>query len=429
MFRFHRIPKYLLSLHEYQTAEFFKSFQLPIPPGRICKSAEEAYKAAIKIIQEGAEKNSFTDVVVKAQVHTGGRGKGYFKENGFNSGIHIASTPEDVRDYASKMLGNTLITKQTGSLGKKCEMVYVVERNFLRKELYLSILLDRNTGGLGIVASEKGGIHIEESDPNYIKKFSIEMPNTVEDIDSSIYESVSKVYKLNPIQKNQMNDILRHMFDIFLQTDATLLEINPLGIDLQGNLIICDQKLNIDDNAQFRQHAIFHMEDVRQKDWKEVEAQKHGLNYIALDGNIGCMVNGAGLAMATMDLIKQYDGSPANFLDVGGKATDQEIVSALKIMDKDPNVEAILVNIFAGIARCDQIVLGLLKGLTVLGMKKPMVLRMKGTKVEEAKKLIEESGFNMMFTEDLDEAAKKAVRMAAILRLAKEANINVNLTS
>ncbi|CAD8138660.1 unnamed protein product [Paramecium pentaurelia] len=419
MFRFHRIPKYLLSLHEYQTAEFFKSFQLPIPPGKICKSAEEAYKAAAKIIQEGAEKNSFTDVVVKAQVHTGGRGKGYFKENGFNSGIHIASTPEDVRDYASKMLGNTLITKQTGSLGK----------NVRQKELYLSILLDRNTGGLGIVASEKGGIHIEESDPNYIKKFSIEMPNTIEDIDSSIYESVSKVYKLNPIQKNQMKDILRNMFDIFLQTDATLLEINPLGIDLQGNLIICDQKLNIDDNAQFRQHAIFHMEDVRQKDWKEVEAQKHGLNYIALDGNIGCMVNGAGLAMATMDLIKQYDGSPANFLDVGGKATDQEIVSALKIMDKDPNVEAILVNIFAGIARCDQIVLGLLKGLTILGMKKPMVLRMKGTKVEEAKKLIEESGFNMMFTEDLDEAAKKAVRMAAILRLAKEANINVNLTS
>ncbi|CAD8054378.1 unnamed protein product [Paramecium sonneborni] len=228
------------------------------------------------------------------------------------------------------------------------------------------------------------------------------MPNTVEDNNQSIYENVSKLYKLNPIQQKQMTQILQNFFDIFLQTDATLLEINPLGIDLQ---------------------------DVRQKDWKEVEASKHGLNYIALDGNIGCMVNGAGLAMATMDLIKQYEGTPVNFLDVGGRATDQEIVSALKIMEKDSNVEAILINIFAGISRCDQIVLGLLKGLSDLGMKKPMILRMKGTKVDEAKKLIEESGFNMMFTEDLDEAAKKAVRMAATLRLAKEANINVNLTS
>ncbi|KAM3143685.1 hypothetical protein pb186bvf_004181 [Paramecium bursaria] len=430
MFRsFHQVPRYGLVLHEYQTAELFKSYGLPIPQGRVCKTSDEAFRAALKIISDAADRNSFADVVIKAQVHTGGRGKGHFKENGFNSGVHIVQTAEDAKEYASKMLGNTLITKQTGALGKKCEYVYVVERSFLRKEMYLSVALDRERGGLTIIASEKGGVNIEESDPTHIKSYPMELPTNVDEIDPLIYDKIAIQFRLLPNQAEQLKKIMISLIDIFLTSDASLIEINPLGLTLHGDLIICDQKFNIDDNAEFRQSNLFGMEDLRQKDWKEVEAQKYGLNYIALDGNIGCMVNGAGLAMATMDLIKQHDGAPANFLDVGGKATDQEIVAALKIMDRDPKVEAILVNIFAGIARCDVIVLGLIKGLTTLGMKKPIVLRLKGTKVEEAKELIQESGFNMIFTEDLDEAAKKAVRMSAILRLAREANLNVNLTS
>jgi len=322
------------------------------------------------------------------------------------------------------MLGKTLITRQSGAQGKPCNTVYIVERVYMRKEQYISILLDRESGGPIIVCSPKGGMNIEEVDSKFIHKFPIDINKGITD------ETAKEIAKALGVPNSLLADaekLAKNLYKTFIESDASLVEINPLAVTNDGRLLVCDCKVNIDDNAGFRHKEI--EEDITQKDAKEREAAKYDLNYIALDGNIGCMVNGAGLAMATMDLIKNKGGSPANFLDVGGTASDSSVVGAMKILNNDPQVEAILVNIFAGIVRCDIIALGIIQAISEVGIKKPIVLRLKGTNIDEAKKLISDSGFNLFFTEDLEIAAERAVKMSEILRMAKEIKVNISLTS
>ncbi|KAL4446425.1 hypothetical protein ABPG74_001166 [Tetrahymena malaccensis] len=422
------IPQNNIILHEYQVHDIFKEYKLPLLQAYRATHPEDAKKLAEQLERQKPRNNTsqFTDFVVKAQVHAGGRGKGYFKESSLQGGVQFAHSPEEVGKIAEKMIGKTLITKQTGSRGRNVASVMITERIFLRKEMYFSITLDRTRGGLCIICNEKGGVNIEEGDPKQIRTFFLE-PGT--QIPSETLNEIIATYKLGPAFDEQLKNVVTNLYKCFIDNDATLLEINPLGLTIDNQIKICDQKMNIDDNSSYRQPRLSQMEDITQKDWKEIEAQRYGLNYIALDGNIGCMVNGAGLAMATMDIIKQKNGMPANFLDCGGRADDTQVVEALKIMDNDPNVEAILVNIFAGITKCDIICLGLIKGMALLGMKKPIVLRLKGNNVDAAKEIIQNSGFNLIFTEDLDEAAEKAVKTAMIIRMAKEAKINLELTS
>ncbi|KAL4464676.1 hypothetical protein ABPG74_011237 [Tetrahymena malaccensis] len=423
-------PQYNIILHEYQVMDLLQKYDLPVINGSVATNAEQALNVAQQLKNSKPTNQnqgiSFTDFVVKAQIHAGGRGKGFFKENGMQSGVQFATSPQEVKDIAEKMLGKTLITKQTGLRGRSVNSVLVVERTFLRKELYLAITLDRKQGGIVIICNERGGVNIEQQDESSVKTHFV---NVHEGLTQQTLDDISKSLNLGPQYNDQLHKIVKGLYKCFSETDSTLLEINPLGLTIDGKLLICDQKMNVDDNAAYRQPEIAQMEDITQKDSKEIEADQNALNYIALDGNIGCMVNGAGLAMATMDLIQSKNGMPANFLDCGGKADDRQVFAALKIMEQDPNVEAIFVNIFAGITRCDIICLGLIRALSELGMKKPIVLRLKGTNVDEAKQIIQDSGFNMLVTEDLSEAAEKAVKMAAILRMARDARINILLTS
>jgi len=418
-----------ISLHEYQAAQILNKFNLPVLLGRPANTPEEAYSACCELRDEAlkagrVENADEIDYVIKAQVLAGGRGRGYFKENNFEGGVHIQYTPENIRSTAEKMLGKTLITRQSGAQGKPCNTVYIVERVYMRKEQYISILLDRESGGPIIVCSPKGGMNIEEVDSKFIHKFPIDLNKGITD------ETAKEIAKALGVPNSLLADaekLAKNLYKTFIDTDASLVEINPLAVTNDGRLLVCDCKVNIDDNAAFRHKEI--EEDITQKDAKEREAAKYDLNYIALDGNIGCMVNGAGLAMATMDLIKNKGGSPANFLDVGGTASDSSVVGAMKILNNDPQVEAILVNIFAGIVRCDIIALGIIQAISEVGIKKPIVLRLKGTNIDEAKKLISDSGFNLFFTEDLEIAAERAVKMSEILRMAKEIKVNISLTS
>jgi len=418
-----------ISLHEFQAGQLLTKYGLPVLLGEAAKTPEEAHQAALRIrdgaLKAGRAKTAEEiDYVIKAQVLAGGRGMGYFKENNFQGGVHIQYTPDNVKEVATKMLGNTLITRQSGKQGKPCNIVYVVERVYMRKEQYISIMLDRNTGGPLIVCSSKGGMSIEEVDKKYIHTIPVDLKEGCTDA------VATKVAQGLGLPDNLIKDgvkLVQNLYKAFMENDASLIEVNPLAVTNDGRLLICDCKVNVDDNAMFRQSEI--QDDLSQKDAKEVEAAKYDLNYIALDGNIGCMVNGAGLAMATMDLIKNKGGEPANFLDVGGTASGESVVGAMKILNNDPQVEAILVNIFAGIVRCDIIAIGIIQAITEVGIKKPIVLRLKGTKIEEARKMIIDSGFNLFFTEDLEEAAERAVKMAQILRMAKEIKVNISLTS
>ncbi|EGR30434.1 type a von willebrand factor domain protein [Ichthyophthirius multifiliis] len=396
--------------------------------GQEASTAEEAEEIAIKLSQNKPKNEGiqFMDYVVKAQIHAGGRGKGFFKENGIQGGVQFAFSPEEVKEISAKMLGNTLITKQTGLRGRPVNKVLITEKMFLRKELYLAITLDRKQGGITIITNERGGMNVEQSGVETVKTHFVQIDKGLTE---EILHEVSQSLNIGQKYDEQLHKIVSGLYDCFMKSDCTLLEINPLALSLNGQLVICDQKMIIDDNALFRQIELAQSEDITQKDIKEIEADKNNLNYIALDGNIGCMVNGAGLAMATMDIIQQNNGMPANFLDIGGGANDRQVCNALRLMENDKNVESIFINIFAGINRCDIVVLGLIKALSDLGMKKPIVIRLKGTNLEEGKRLIMESGFQMNLTEDFGKAAQKSVKMAEILRMAKEARININLLS
>jgi len=406
-----------LHLHEYQSQALMQKYGINVPQGSVASSPSDA-----KII---AQALGTEDIVVKAQILAGGRGKGVFS-NGFQGGVHIVTSPEEARTVAEKMLGKTLITKQTGPSGKVVSKVLICKRHYIRKETYLAILLDRQYQGPVIVASPYGGMDIEtvaHDNPNSIFKQPIDFLKGPSQTDS---ERIAGAIGLGASKMMGFHDQLTRMYKLFRERDALMLEINPFVELADGSLMCMDAKLNFDDNAKFRQAELFGMEDKSQMDSRELAAAEHDLNYIGLDGNIGCLVNGAGLAMATLDLIKLYGGSPANFLDIGGGASKNQVLEAFRILSNDPNVRCILVNIFGGIMRCDVIAMGLIAATQELALKIPVVLRLQGTNVEQAKDLIESSGLRIMMLDDLDMAAKKSVKVSKIMELARDAQLDVS---
>lgn len=409
-----------LNVHEFQGMKLLAENGINVSRGYVAKTPQEAQAAAEKLAKLGV-----TDFVVKAQVLAGGRGKGHFS-SGFKGGVHTVTSPEQVAEIASKMLGSRLITKQTGSEGRPCNEVYITERLYLRRETYLSIMLERSMQGPVIVASPHGGMNIEEvaeHNPNAILKVPV---HVVDGLQEEQVKQIVKFLGFKGTAEAEAATMVKNLYAMFLKTDCTLLEINPLAETPDGKVFCIDSKLNFDENADFRQHEVFALRDPSQEDPREVVASKAGLNYIGLDGNIGCLVNGAGLAMATLDIIKLYGGSPANFLDLGGGAGEKQVSEAFNLLNADSSVKAILVNIFGGIMRCDIIALGIIKAVQEVGMKKPIVIRLQGTNVQAARDLIESSGLRMVMAEDLDDAAKKAVKMADIVTMAQNINVKVS---
>jgi len=393
-----------------------KQYGVKVPAGSVASTADEAEKIAEALATQ--------DLIIKAQVLAGGRALGTF-DSGLKGGIQLCHSPKEVRHYAEKMLGHNLITKQTGSHGKLVSKVLVARRHFLRREAYFSILLDRQYQGPVMIGSSKGGVDIE--------KVAAEHPEDIvkEAIDISTGPTVKQTEKMahligfnGPAVKDVTNNIMG-LWKIFLEKDATLAEVNPLAETNQGEVLCIDAKLNFDDNASFRQKDLFALQDSTQMDPRDMEAYEHDINYIGLDGNIGCLVNGAGLAMATMDIIKLYGGDPANFLDIGGGASQQQVTAAIKILTHDPKVKVILINIFGGIMRCDIIALGLIQAVKELSLKIPLVVRLEGTNLNEAKRILNDSGLRVMTADDLDTAAQKAVKAAQIINLAEEAKMKV----
>lgn len=413
-----RQPVRHLNIHEYQSLEIFKEYGIPAPNGAVASTAEEAERIAENI--------TGPDFVVKAQVLSGGRGKGKFSPGGFQGGVHTCVSALEARSLASKMLGQRLVTKQSGAEGKPCNKVWVGQRLYLRRETYFAILMDRQFGGPVMVASPAGGMNIEDvaaATPELIFKEPVDI--TVGPTEEAIAR-LAKACGFTGASHTQAADIMTKLYKIFIEKDCTLIEINPMAETHEGNVVCADAKLNFDDNSEFRQKELFTLRDSSQEDPREVSAAEVGLNYIGLDGNIGCLVNGAGLAMASMDAIKLHGGSPANFLDMGGGANSQQVKSAFGILNSDPQVKAILVNIFGGIMRCDVIALGMIQAAQELGIKKPIVIRLAGTNVEAAQQLIDESGLRMLTAGDLGEAASKAVRVVEILDMAQKAKLDVS---
>ncbi|CEL98573.1 unnamed protein product [Vitrella brassicaformis CCMP3155] len=418
---FPALQKRWLNLHEYQSVQVMQSYHVHTPKGLPAFTGREAEAAASALQAEQGD----IDFVVKAQVLAGGRGLGYFKENGFQGGVHQCQSPSKVKEIAKKMLGNTLVTKQTGEAGKPCNAIFVCERLYLRREKYFAILMDRSSGGPLMIGSAVGGTSIEDiaaKDPTAIVKMPIDI--TVGLSEAQAREFAEKL-AFEGDRVDQAAQCIMGLYKMFIDKDCTLVEINPFAETHDGRVMVCDAKVNFDDNAEFRHEDIFEMRDTTQEDPREVQAARFDLNYVGLDGNIGCMVNGAGLAMATMDIIKLNGGSPANFLDVGGGASKTQVVEAFRILQNDPKVKAILVNIFGGIMRCDTIALGVIHASQEIGLSKPLVVRLEGTNQEQAKKLIDESGLKMLFSTDLSESASKAVKMAEIIELAESAELDV----
>ncbi|CAN4101263.1 unnamed protein product [Withania somnifera] len=394
-----------LNIHEYEGAELMGKYGINVPKGVAVGSLDEVKKAIQDVLPNKNE------VVVKSQVLAGGRGLGTFK-NGFKGGVHIVKA-DQAEEISSKMLGQVLVTKQTGAQGKVVSKVYLCEKMSLVNEMYFSIILDRATAGPLIIACRKGGTSIEdlaEKFPDMIIKVPIDVFKGITD------EAAAKVVDgLAPkvADRNDSIEQVKKLYKLFCETDCTMLEINPLAETSDNKLIAADAKLNFDDNAAYRQKEIFSLRDSSQEDPREVAAAKADLNYIGLDGEIGCMVNGAGLAMATMDIIKLHGGTPANFLDVGGNATEGQVVEAFKILTADEKVKAILVNIFGGIMKCDVIASGIVNAAKQVQLKVPVVVRLEGTNVEQGKRILKESGMTLITAEDLDDAAEKAVKALA----------------
>ncbi len=389
-----------MNIHEYQAKELFEKFGVPSPNGMVASTAEEAEKAANSI--------GGTGLVVKAQVHAGGRGKGTFK-NGFKGGVHLADTPAEIKELAAQMLGQTLVTHQTGEEGRLVNKVMIAESVDIDKEFYLSILLDRSTCRPVIVASTEGGMDIEEVAENTPEKIIKEFIHPLAGLQPFQIRKLIKVYGLEGDSAKQFSKLIKNLFKLFLASDCDMVEINPLVLTPCGKVLALDAKFGFDDNALYRQPEIVAMRDTSEEDPREVEASKFDLNYIGLDGNIACLVNGAGLAMATMDIIKHCGGDPANFLDVGGGATKEQVSAAFKIILADPKVEGILVNIFGGIMQCDIIAEGILEAAAETGLSIPLVVRLEGTNVALGKKLIEESDLAVISAENLNDAAEKIV--------------------
>jgi succinyl-CoA synthetase beta subunit len=397
-----------MNIHEHQAKDVLRTFHVPVPRGFAAFTAEEALDAAARL---GGEL-----WVVKAQIHAGGRGKGTFMEPeaGDKGGVRIARSPEDVGRYASEMLGHTLVTKQTGPAGRVVRRVYVEEGAAIARELYLSALVDREVGRVAFVASDAGGMNIEEvaaETPERIANVAIDPERGVALADA---EKVARALKLEGDLARQCTELLGRLYEAFVKSDMSLLEVNPLIVTQDGRLVCLDAKVSFDSNAEFRHPEWEKLRDLSEEDEKEIEAKKYDLAYIALDGEIGCMVNGAGLAMATMDIIKLFGAAPANFLDVGGGADKDKVEAAFKIITADPKVKGILINIFGGIMKCDVIAAGVVEAVKEVGLRVPLVVRLEGTNVELGKKIIRESGLNVISADDLEDAARKIV--AAVRR-------------
>ena len=383
-----------MKIHEYQAAELFLSYGLPVPEGCLCLNKEEAYEAAKTLVP----------CVVKAQVHSGGRGKA--------GGVKIAADPEEAKRITEEMLGMKLVTKQTGPQGKIVRKVLLSRIIKTEKEYYLSVTTDSESGNLMIIASFEGGTEIEETAKNH--------PERILKIPVSVTEGFKRYQglracdylKLEGENQKELLGILQGMIRLYLEKDASLVEINPLVLTEEGKLICLDAKVNFDDNALYRHPEITALRDIDEEDPKEYEASQFGLNYISLQGNIGCLVNGAGLAMATMDEIKAKGGEPANFLDVGGSATKEKVTAAFRLLTSDEKTEAIFVNIFGGIMHCDTIAEGVITAVSETGLKLPLIVRLEGTNAEEGKRLLNESDMDVITAVDMADGAEKAVNAA-----------------
>merc|ERR1719381_285297 len=409
-----------LSVHEHVSMSLLKEAGVPTPKFGLAKTAAEAKKIAEDI--------AGNDLVVKAQVLAGGRGKGHFA-NYPKGGVQLVYSPEEVEECAQGMIGDFLITKQTGAEGRICNSVMVTERKYTRKEFYIAFMNERSMNGPCCIASSEGGVNIEEvaaSNPDAIVKFPIDC---VEGLSQAGAEEIATKIGVQPEKVPEVSQILLNLYKLFQDKDASMVEINPFAEDSTGNFVCLDAKLKFDDNADFRQKAIFDLRDWSQEDAKEVEAANFNLNYIALDGDIGCMVNGAGLAMATMDIIKLHGGSPANFLDVGGGATAAQVKEAFKIITGDPKVNALLVNIFGDIMRCDVIAEGIIAAARELNLSTPIVVRLQGTNVDEAKVLIASSGMKILPVSELEEAARLVCKLSNIMSIAKEAQLLIKFNA
>lgn len=392
-----------MNIHEYQAKRLLHTYGAPIANGVAVYSVEQA--------EEWAKTLPGPLYVVKSQIHAGGRGKGKFKELGLDAkgGVRLAKSIEEVVSHAKEMLGNTLVTKQTGDAGKQVNRLYIEDGADIERELYLSILIDRTVGRPAFVVSTEGGMDIEavaEETPEKIITVAIDPAKGVTDEDAN---KLADALELEGAAREDGLKLFPILYKAYTDKDMSLLEINPLIVMTDGRVRVLDAKVSFDGNALFRHPDIQELRDLSEEDEKEIEASKHDLAYVALDGNIGCMVNGAGLAMATMDIIKLYGAEPANFLDVGGGATKEKVTSAFKIITADPAVQGILVNIFGGIMKCDVIAEGVIAAVKEVGLKVPLVVRLEGTNVELGKKIINESGLNVISADDLDDAAQKIV--------------------
>ena len=393
-----------MNIHEYQAKQLLREYGLPVSDGRVVLKADEAKTAAGEI--DGPI------WVVKAQIHAGGRGKGKFKEAsaGEKGGVRITKSVSDAAEEAQKMLGRTLVTHQTGPAGKVVNRIYIEDGSDIARELYLALLVDRASSRIAFVVSTEGGMDIEEvaaKTPEKILSFSVDPASGISGFHG---RRVAFALGLEGKQVKQCVDLVNKLFKLFVEKDAEMLEINPLIVTTDGDLKCLDAKMGFDSNALYRQKDVLALRDETEEDPKELAASKFDLNYIALDGEIGCMVNGAGLAMATMDIIKLYGAEPANFLDVGGGATKEKVTEAFKIITSDPNVKGILVNIFGGIMRCDIIAEGVIAAVQAVGLKVPLVVRLEGTNVELGKKILNESGLAVIAADDLADAAEKIVK-------------------
>jgi len=393
-----------MNLHEYQAKELLKKFKLPVPKGIV-------FIENLSQIEENLETIKGPPWVVKSQIHAGGRGAGKFKNN-FNDmgGVQVVLEKNKVFKIADSMINNVLITKQTGPKGKEVKRIYIEEGCKIKKEFYLSILIDRNTSQPMMMISASGGMDIEEvaeSNPDEIHYiYFSDLTNIF------LNKNLIKTLDISEKQFEELNIIVKKLIKLFINVDASSIEINPLVLNDEGHFILLDSKISIDDNALFRHPELNELQDISEEDPLELEATKNNMNYVKLDGSIGCMVNGAGLAMATMDLIKQFGEEPANFLDLGGTANKEIAVKGFKIIQSDSNVKSVLINIFGGIIHCDMIANGIIEAVKELNFKLPIVVRFQGTNSKEGRDIINKSNLGMTSIDDFTEAAKKVVELA-----------------
>src|SRR6266536_3398591 len=392
-----------MNIHEYQAKELLQRFDVATTRGKVASTLDEAEQIAREL--------GDVEIVVKAQIHAGGRGKGAF-QNGFKGGVHVRKTPEEVREVAAKMLGQILVTHQTGPGGRVVNKVLVAESAEIAREIYFAILLDRAKAAPVIVASSEGGVDIETVAAESPEKIIREKIDPLAGLQSFQTRKLAKQLGFESSQLKSASKLFEGLYRTFTAFDCSMVEVNPLVVTTKGDVLALDAKFNFDDNALFRHPEILAMRDIAEEDPREVKASKHGLSYIGLDGNIACLVNGAGLAMATMDIIKFYGGEPANFLDVGGGATEEQVTEAFKILISDKKVKAILVNIFGGIMKCDVIAQGIINAAKTLKLSVPLVVRLEGTNIELGKKKIADAGLAVIAVDDLADAAQKVVKAA-----------------